>query len=116
MSAFLKQRDSAVMQVPMTYQRLNLMLMLTVFCSWSDYQSLSELTLFFFFFIENVLLIIILLNVPVSIQVRFARGKPIYFVSYTLFRERYSLTGNDQFCYKGTMYYYNIELTKVNSL
>ena len=58
MSAFLKERDSAAMQVPMTYQRLNLMLMLSVFCSCSDYQILSEL-LCFFFFIENVLLIII---------------------------------------------------------
>ena len=58
MSAFLKERDSAAMQVPTTYQRLNLMLMLSVFCSWSDYQILSEL-LCFFFFIENVLLIII---------------------------------------------------------
>ena len=48
MSAFLKERDSAAMQVPMTYQRLNLILMLSVVCSCSDYQILSELLCFFF--------------------------------------------------------------------
>ena len=54
MSAFLKERDSAAMQVPMTYQRPNLMLMLSVFCSWSDYQRLSEVfvCLFVFFLLK----------------------------------------------------------------
>jgi len=49
MSAFLKERDSAAMQVPTTYQRPNLMLKLSMFGSWSDYQSLSEVFVFFFF-------------------------------------------------------------------
>ena len=50
MSAFLLERDSAAMQVPITYQRPNLILMLSVFCSCSDYQRLSEVFFFFFFF------------------------------------------------------------------
>ena len=53
---------------------------------------------------------------PVSIQVQFVRGEPIYFVAHTLFKERYSFTEDDQYSYESTMYYYNIELTKVKSL
>ena len=46
MSGFLKEQNSAGMQGPMIDQWPNLMLMLSVFCSWSDYQSLSELFVF----------------------------------------------------------------------
>ena len=59
MSVFLKEKNSAAMQVPMIDEWPNLMLKLSVFCSWSDFQSLSELVCFlFFFFIENALLIV----------------------------------------------------------
>ena len=40
-----------------------------------------------------------MLNVPLSILVQFARGKPtsiIYFVAHTLFREKVFFTGDDQ--------------------
>ena len=49
MSAFLKEKNSAAMEVPTTYQRPNLMLMLSMFCSWSDYQRLSKVFVCFFF-------------------------------------------------------------------
>ena len=56
MSVFLKEKNSAAMQVPLIDKWPNLMLKLSVFCSWSDFQSLSELLCFLF--IENALLII----------------------------------------------------------
>lgn len=86
----------ASLQVAMNDQRPNLVLMLSVSCSWSDFSKAYQ-TFFFYWkcFISNNNNIIIL-NVAVSIQVQFLEGNPVYFVSYTLFRERYSLTGNDQ--------------------
>ena len=48
MSVFLKEKNSAAMQVPLIDEWPNLMLTLSVICSWSDIQSLSELLFFFF--------------------------------------------------------------------